>query len=407
MTNEETWDAMIDAYSIRDFVPTSIEPVRTHFFSTFDHFLTLPASEYGGEWLAEVTARAAHQNEQYLEVMHLPATLAILSAAQELHWQSDKPDALNQLITDASPMLPELQRAAQVELTQIENKRNGLQRCGTVGAAPGCNVKVRWIFSVLRDHVPAEVFLQSLVGFSLASTDSRVVGVNVLREEDLKSSLEQYHLGMEIIHVLKDKYPAVHVSLHAGELAEGIVEPNDLDFHVRDAVEIAGAERIGHGVDIAHEVNSRELLAEMASRHILVEINLTSNDLILGVRGRDHPLRSYMSAGVPVALSTDDEGVSRIDLTHEFVKAAMEQSLNYSELKRMVRNSLEYSFLPGKSLWKTKMLTEFQPPCKSIDLKAIRSSCRSFLKANERAEEEFDLEKRFLTFEAVHQATHK
>ena len=54
----------------------------------------------------------------------------------------------------------------------------------------------------------------------------------------------------------------------------------------------------------------------MAERNVLVEIALTSNDMILGVSGDDHPLPTYLKYGVPVALATDDEGVSRLSLIH-------------------------------------------------------------------------------------------
>ena len=97
--------------------------------------------------------------------------------------------------------------------------------------------------------------------------------------------------------------------MHAGELVEGLVPPEDLRFHVRDSVEMAGAERIGHGVDTLNETNPLELLDEMAKKNVMVEICLTSNDVILGVHGRNHPLHDFMRAGIPVALATDDEGV--------------------------------------------------------------------------------------------------
>jgi adenosine deaminase len=87
-------------------------------------------------------------------------------------------------------------------------------------------------------------------------------------------------------------------------------------------VELGDAERIGHGVDVMYEDRPRDLLTEMAARHIMVEINLSSNEGILGVEGRCASVSVYRSAHVPVALSTDDEGVSRIDLTHEYVRAA-------------------------------------------------------------------------------------
>ena len=55
----------------------------------------------------------------------------------------------------------------------------------------------------------------------------------------------------------------------------------------------------------------------MADKRIAVEINLTSNDQILSVAGDRHPFPVYRAVGVPTLLSTDDEGVERIDRTHE------------------------------------------------------------------------------------------
>ena len=136
----------------------------------------------------------------------------------------------------------------------------------------------------------------------------------------------------------------VPVALHAGELWLGLVPP-DLTFHIRDAVEVAGARRIGHGVSLSFEPRMDELLAAMRARKVAVEINLTSNDLILGVRGKNHPLPAYLKAGVPVVLSTDDAGVSRIDLTNEYVRAARDYRLDYRQLKAIARNALAYAFL--------------------------------------------------------------
>jgi len=66
--------------------------------------------------------------------------------------------------------------------------------------------------------------------------------------------------------------------------------------------------------------------------------------LRLGVKGKRHPLGMYLKFGVPVALVTDDAGVARSTLTLEFRKAVEEQGVDYRPLKRMVQNSLEYSF---------------------------------------------------------------
>ena len=84
----------------------------------------------------------------------------------------------------------------------------------------------------------------------------------------------------------------------------------------------------------------------MRARGTTVETNLSSNDLILGVRGAEHPLRTYLRAHIPVTLSTDDEGVSRTDLTTEYYRAAWEHGLDYRTLKQIARNALIHSFLP-------------------------------------------------------------
>jgi len=141
----------------------------------------------------------------------------------------------------------------------------------------------------------------------------------------------------------------------------------------------------------------------MADRHIMVEVNLTSNDVILGVTAPWHPLPIYRAAGVPVALSTDDEGVSRIDLTHEYTRAAMDFNLSYLDLKSSARTSLEHSFLPGSSLWqKPDVFTQTIPACASQPLGAANPTpkCVSFLRASEKAAEQWQLEHRYDEFES-------
>jgi hypothetical protein len=140
----------------------------------------------------------------------------------------------------------------------------------------------------------------------------------------------------------------------------------------------------------------------MAERNVLVEIALTSNDLILGVSGDDHPLPIYIKYGVPVALSSDDEGVSRSDMTHEYLRAAETYHFSYAELKRMARQGLEHSFVPGESLWSdTKLVFRIVPACKGDELGVANASatCRDFLSANERARLQWELEGEFANFE--------
>ena len=247
--------------------------------------------------------------------------------------------------------LKEIAAATSKTLAEDDARARTELKCGTPDAEPGCNVTVRYLYQVLRGLPHEAVFAQILLGFELASSDPHFVGLNLVMPEDWYVPIHDFHEHMAMLDYLHGVYPKVHISLHAGEIAAGLVKPEDLTFHIRDSVERGHAERIGHGVDVMLEKDPIGLMKEMAARNVLVEINLTSNDQILGVSGDDHPLPVYMKYGVPVAISTDDEGVARSDMTHEYLRAVEGYHLSYTDLKRMTRQSIEHSFLPGQSLW--------------------------------------------------------
>jgi hypothetical protein len=275
-------------------------------------------------------------------------------------------------------------------------------KCGTADAAPGCTVTVRYLYQVLRGLPHEVVFAQILLGFELASSDPRFVGLNLVMPEDWYVPIHDFNEHMAMLDYLHTVYPKVHIALHAGELAMGLVPPEDLTFHIRASVERGHAERIGHGVSVMNETDPIALLHEMAERNVLVEIALTSNDMILGVSGDDHPLPIYMKYGVPVALATDDEGVSRSDLTHEYLRAIESYRLSYVDLKRMARQSLEHSFLPGQSLWTdTKLVFRMAPACAGDAAAPDKPSaaCEQFLASSERARMQWKLESEFAKFE--------
>jgi len=87
--------------------------------------------------------------------------------------------------------------------------------------------------------------------------------------EDGYASMTDYALHMRMISFLHSFYPKIHLSLHAGELAPGLVPYEGLCCHIRLAVEKAQAERIGHGVDIMYEDQPHALLREMAANHVM------------------------------------------------------------------------------------------------------------------------------------------
>jgi adenosine deaminase len=171
-----------------------------------------------------------------------------------------------------------------------------------------------------------------------------------------------------------------------------------LRFHIRRSIQQGHAERIGHGVSVMDEHDSLDLLKEMARRKVLVEICLTSNAGILGVEGAMHPLPAYLKYGVPVALATDDQGVSRSDMTHEYLRAVETFAFSYAELKRMARQSLEHSFIPGNSLWQGNF--QMVAACAN-DRQSSKApaGCQKFLDDNEKARVQWKLEQEFVEFE--------
>jgi hypothetical protein len=118
------------------------------------------------------------------------------------------------------------------------------------------------------------------------------------------------------------------------------------------------------------------------------------------VRGKNHPLHDFMNAGVPVALATDDEGVSRSDMTHEYLRGVEDQDLMYADLKRMARTSLEHSFITGSSLWSDgKTFAPIKECAGGQSGAAPSAACQKFLDSSEKARLQLKLEQQFRDFE--------
>jgi len=403
LKDQHLYDALVNAFSMRNFVPSSGISGHDQFFDTFDRFDSINQSHVG-EWVDEIATRAAEQNEQYIEAMYTPTFSNAAKLGYQIGWAGNTPEDIRK--TRDKLLAAGLRTEVPIdskEFDQINASRAQREHCGTSQAGIGCSIKVLYLYQVLRGFPPQQVFAQTLLGFELAAADPRIVGLNFVMPEDGYLSMRDYHLQMVMLDTLHQLYPKVRITLHAGELAPGMVAPHGLKFHIREAVDLGHAERIGHGVDVMYEDHPHELLKELAAKHIMIEINLTSNDVILGIKGNEHPLSIYRAAHVPVALSTDDEGVSRIDLTHEYEKGVQEQGLNYLDLKTMARTSLEHSFIPGASLWTAPdNFTHRNSACTAAITGTSKpsASCAAFLQTSDRATQQWELERRFAAFES-------
>jgi adenosine deaminase len=408
--NQDLYDRLLDAFSMRSFVATPSFSGHDEFFATFARFSGLSPTHVG-EWVDEVASRAAAQNQQYMELMETPPFGHAAQVAHGIGWIPDLAKMRQALL--AKGVLDEV-AADRAHVRTAEAQRKALEHCGTAQATPACGVETRYIYQVLRGFPPEQVFAQTLLGFETVKAameaheqgkahEHGFVGINFVMPEDGYISMRDYELQMKMVEYLHSVYPKVHISLHAGELAPGLVPPEGLRFHIREAVELGHAERIGHGVDVMYEDHAGQLLKELADRHAMVEINLSSNEGILGVEGDAHPFPLYLAAHVPVALSTDDEGVSRIEITHEYTRAALDYHLTYPDLKQLARTGMEHNFLPGDSLWaKPDKFAEANGACKGEELGGAHplDGCKRFLDGSEKAAAQWELERRFREFES-------
>ena len=396
-TDHILYNQIIDAWSMRNWRPGD-ESGHDHFFATFDKF-GMAAHNHVAESIASVINRAAHEHVQYVEFMHTADGGAAPELGTKLGWDDDLAKMRERLLAGG---LKDIAAAASKTLAEDEARARIELNCTTPDAEPGCGMTIRYLYQVLRGLPREAVFAQVLLGFELASSDPHFVGLDLVMPEDWYVPIHDFNLHMAMLDYLHGVYPKVHISLHAGEIAAGLVKPEDLSFHIRASVERGHAERIGHGVDVMLEKDPIGLMKEMAERNVLVEINLTSNDQILGISGDEHPLPIYMKYRVPVAICTDDEGVARSDMTHEYLRAVEGYHLAYTELKRITQQSLEHSFLPGESLWAETQGTFRRVAACAADVPGAEkrsASCAKFLAGNERARQQWKLEAAFVRFE--------
>jgi hypothetical protein len=390
----------IDAWSMRN-AQTSGLSGHDQFFDTFGKFGGANRNR-NGDMLAEVAARASAGNVSYLELMLTPGGSEVSKVAAKAGWNDDFSKMRVAMLEGG---MPDAAKAAADELGRANARKAELLHCGTAQASPGCSVTVRYLYQVLRGLPKEIVFAQMLAGFELASrgggADSQVVGLNLVMPEDALVPMRDFPLHMRLLDYLHSVYPKVQVTLHAGELAPGLVPPEGLRFHIRESIERGHATRIGHGVDVMQEDDAVGLLKRMARDKIMVEICLTSNTGILGVSGTQHPLSAYLKYGVPTALATDDEGVSRSEMTHEYVRAVQEQNISYRQLKTMARNSLQYAFVEGEALWKDVERVQPVADCAGNrpGVANANARCEKYLEQSPKAKLQWQLEDALVKFE--------
>jgi adenosine deaminase/adenosine deaminase CECR1 len=337
MNNNTVLANLLQRWSDKDFHNHSgiQSPPDRQFFDTFAYFNPV-SSTNTADGLQRLKQRAIQENLSYIETI-----FEIAPIAQDADF--DKKAAAG-AITDAD--LAALSAKLDTDAPFQGWIAAYLENVKTAGAGiDDANFTLRYQPFALRFLSPSQVFSQIVSSFKLATSSPMIVGANIVGQESVNVAMRDYALHMRMYKFLKAKYPTVKLALHAGELSLGMVEPEGLTFHIKEAIDVAGASRIGHGMDIAHETDALAIMKKMRDKGIAVEVNLSSNDFILGIKGAAHPVTLFRKYGVPYVLSTDDAGVSRNNLSGEYVLYAARYQPDYAEVKKLSYDSIRYSFL--------------------------------------------------------------
>lgn len=320
-------------------------PPDTNFFSTFGYF-GAAANVYPEIGVQIIKQRALAENVTYIETQYSRTgakaknylTDEQRNALIERLRATNSQQEVNALLSEISDLLTSkngFNEKVSGFINEVETIHQGID---------DDNFTLRYQTYTARVQDPLQVYTELFSGFLATHQSPLIVGVNIVAPENNHVALRDYTLHMRMYNYLHSRYPAVNRALHAGELTLGMVRPKDLLFHIQEARDIAKAQRIGHGIDLPYERNSLVLLEDL-KQNAVVEINLTSNEFILGVEGNEHPYLIYSSYGVPMVISTDDSGVSRNNLTGEFVLLASRYKVSYQKIKEYVYNSIHYSFM--------------------------------------------------------------
>lgn len=342
---------LFQEWSVKDYYE-GYRASDKHFFESFGKFPRWGWKEMG-EGLIELKQRAQKENVRYIE------TMLTSIYCDTMIKESRKYDSLLRMNTyaDSATIRPYLDiiRNEFIQksnlLTYVKAFNDSLNRIHTQSGVDDSSFTMRYLAYANRGNTPVRFFRDLLLAFEVANTNPLVGGVNILSPEDGDVSMRDYRLHMYMFNYCHRLYDSVKYSMHAGELTLGLVKPEDLTFHIRDAVYIAGAQRIGHGVDMAYEQDYAGLLDHMKEKNIAIEINLVSNEFILKVKGGNHPVTLYKKHNVPIVISTDDVGILRSNLLQQFVLLSLRyREISYEDIKTFIYNSIRYSFIKDDKL---------------------------------------------------------
>jgi len=360
---------IMQTWSVKDY--NGSVPSDDQFFDSFMKFEPTIAGHFA-EGMLELKKRAIAENVSYIETQ-----LSTIPCDMNVSDLDDFNAKLRQASTQKDEkavlkLLDELYKSLQKKDAKKyadDFNTNFLAKLNKDLKIDDEKFTMRYQNFVLRFMEPVDLFKNLVIAFISSSESKLTAGVNIVSPEHGENSMKDYWLHMVMFKYCHSKFPDVKYTLHAGELTLGLVQPEELTWHINDAIYVAGANRIGHGVDIAYEANSYDLLKYMAQKNIPIEINLVSNEFILKVKENRHPFTLYKEFNVPIVISTDDAGILRSNMTEQYVLLAKRYpDVNYETIKKYVYNSINYSFIQDESV-KKQLIKDLDNRFKTFEAK--------------------------------------
>jgi adenosine deaminase len=217
----------------------------------------------------------------------------------------------------------------------MHNVVNGVAR-----ATRDYPIQVRLLVTIVREF--GVDVAQEVLDLALAYRNCGVAGLDLAGYEDR-------HSAQSFASVFRRaRESGLHVTIHAGEV--GTAE------NVREAIELLGAQRIGHGV---RSIEDHRVVQLLRQHGVTLEVCPTSN-LQTGVihTFMQHPLRDLYRLSVPVTINTDDPSVSDTTLTDEYLVAVATMGFSIHEIQQTILTAANAAFLPPEE--KRTLITRFR-----------------------------------------------
>ncbi|MEH7073140.1 adenosine deaminase [Neobacillus drentensis] len=156
---------------------------------------------------------------------------------------------------------------------------------------------------------------------------------------DLCASEEEGFSGRFVEPIALAREYGYRVTIHAGEAGVG--------KNVLEAVELLGAERIGHGVFIKDCDEAYNIVKE---KNVVLEMCPTSNVQTKAVNQfSEHPIHQFHSDGIKVTINTDNRTVSDTTMANECNIVFNEFNISEEDYKQIYNNSVEASFADAET----------------------------------------------------------